>query len=66
MRRPRASAGTCIAPLGEVPQDGLEGVALCGAPATTTRVVEGLTCALCELHAREIDNERAADDAQSS
>jgi hypothetical protein len=50
--------GTCIAPKGDV----AEGAAaleadLCGAPATTTRVVEGLECALCAEHAREIDNE---------
>jgi hypothetical protein len=39
----------CIAPI--------DGDRLCGAPATTTRIVESLTCALCQEHAEEIDRE---------
>ncbi len=55
---PRRQGGaTCIAPLGDVPEDSLEGVALCGKPATTARVVEGLRCPLCAAHAAEIDAE---------
>lgn len=40
---------TCIAPndLGH----------LCGKPATTSRVVAGLVCALCPEHARELDGD---------
>lgn len=38
---------SCIAPL----EDGR----LCGAPATTGRLIEGLVCPLCEEHAREVD-----------
>lgn len=30
---------------------------LCGEPATTERVVEGLACPLCAAHAAEIDAE---------
>lgn len=41
----------CIAPLDD-------GDALCGAPATTTRSVEDLDCALCAAHAAEIDHDR--------
>jgi hypothetical protein len=33
---------------------------LCGGPATTTRTVEGLECALCAAHAAEIDAEAAS------
>jgi len=32
---------------------------LCGAESTTTRVVAGLTCALCADHAAQLDAERA-------
>lgn len=41
---------TCIAPL-------TDGTTLCGAPSTTTRIVEGLVCALCDEHAAELDAE---------
>jgi hypothetical protein len=30
---------------------------LCGEPATTTRVVEGLVCPLCAAHAKEFDED---------
>lgn len=32
---------------------------LCGEPATTDRIVEGIVCPLCAEHARELDSERA-------
>lgn len=44
---------TCIAPL-------TDGATLCGAPSTTTRIVEDLVVALCAEHAAELDAERAA------
>ena len=39
----------CIAPT--------DGDALCGRPATTTRIVDGLDCALCAEHAAEYDED---------
>lgn len=44
---------TCIAPT-----DGTLDARLCGAPAITTRVVDGLECALCAAHATEGDDEQ--------
>jgi hypothetical protein len=35
--------------------------ALCGAPATAERTVEGLVCPLCAEHAAELDEERELD-----
>lgn len=43
----------CVAPL--------DGERVCGEPATTERVVEGLVCALCAEHAAELDQESAID-----
>lgn len=45
---------TCIAPLAD-------GTTLCGAPSTTTRIVEDLSCALCDEHAAEIDRDTEED-----
>lgn len=45
----------CIAPISEVDA---EDFVLCGKPATTTRLAEGLECPLCEAHAREFDKAR--------
>lgn len=36
---------------------------LCDAAATTRRVVDGVSCALCEAHAAELDAEAAVDAA---
>jgi hypothetical protein len=60
-RRPKPSRGaTCIAPLDDEVHEGPRALEarLCGRPATTTRVVDGLVCALCGEHAAEIDGER--------
>lgn len=49
----------CIAPLDA-------GERLCGAPATTSREIAGLTCALCDAHAREIDRDAREDRASTA
>ena len=54
---PVVGSGRCIAPIDDMPEEGLDNVRLCGAQATTTRLIENLVCALCEEHAREIDDE---------
>jgi hypothetical protein len=58
MSRPRLTPRTasltdrrCIAPVSD------DDETLCGQPATTDRVVEGLVCPLCAEHAAEIDRE---------
>ena len=50
---------TCIAPLDGAEIDVLD-ARLCGAPATTTRVVESLVVHLCAPHAAELDDDREA------
>lgn len=59
-RPPAPRARTCIAPTGDV-GDSLEATPLCGRPATTERLVEGVRCPLCALHAAEYDADLAAD-----
>lgn len=48
----------CVAPLDD------DGERLCGADATEERTVEDLVMPLCAEHARELDEERAADAAE--
>lgn len=48
----------CVAPLDD------DGHALCGAHATTTRILEGFEVALCEEHAHEYDADERTERAQ--
>lgn len=43
----------CIAPIDDAAQQ------LCGARATTTRIVDDLVCHLCSAHAAELDHEQS-------
>lgn len=45
----------CIAPADDAAQQ------LCGARATTTRIVDDLVCHLCGSHAAELDREQSED-----
>jgi hypothetical protein len=45
----------CIAPTDDAAQQ------LCGARATTTRIVDDLVCHLCSAHAAELDHEQSED-----
>lgn len=45
----------CIAPIDDAAQQ------LCGARATTTRIVDDLVCHLCGNHAAELDREQSED-----
>lgn len=45
----------CIAPTDDAAQQ------LCGARATTTRIVDDLVCHLCAAHAAELDHEQSED-----
>lgn len=49
----------CVAPMGDVADDETYKGLICGAPATTTREAGGLVCPLCDIHALEIDADRA-------
>lgn len=48
-------AHRCIAPTDDAAQQ------LCGARATTTRIVDDLVCHLCSAHAAELDREQSED-----
>ena len=49
------TAYRCIAPTDDAAQQ------LCGARATTTRIVDDLVCHLCSAHAAELDREQSED-----
>ena len=49
------TAHRCIAPIDDAAQQ------LCGARATTTRIVDDLVCHLCGNHAAELDHEQSED-----
>ena len=49
------TAYRCIAPIDDAAQQ------LCGARATTTRIVDDLVCHLCAAHAAELDHEQSED-----
>ena len=49
------TAYRCIAPIDDAAQQ------LCGARATTTRIVDDLVCHLCSAHAAELDREQSED-----
>ena len=49
------TAYRCIAPIDDAAQQ------LCGARATTTRIVDDLVCHLCAAHAAELDREQSED-----
>ena len=49
------NAYRCIAPTDDAAQQ------LCGARATTTRIVDDLVCHLCSAHAAELDHEQSED-----
>jgi hypothetical protein len=49
------TAHRCIAPTDDAAQQ------LCGARATTTRIVDDLVCHLCSAHAAELDREQSED-----
>lgn len=66
MRKKSREAPRCQAPIDDVPDDSLEGVRLCGEPATEERTVEGLVWRLCAEHAAEVDRDEMEDDEMTT